>query len=40
MIPSHRKEPDYELWEDACHKGEYNAEIQTSPTGPESDQKR
>jgi hypothetical protein len=30
MIRAHRKEPGYELWEDACHEGEHNVEIQTS----------
>jgi hypothetical protein len=37
MIRSHRKEPNYELWEDACHEGEHNVEIQTSPRDQRTD---
>lgn len=40
MVRAHRKEPDYELWEDACHEGEHNVEIQTSPNEQRSDEKR
>jgi len=26
MLRTHRNEPGYELWEDACHEGERNAD--------------
>jgi len=39
MIRIHTKEPDYEVWEDACHEGEKHGLMEPAPSGKNSDKK-